>query len=83
VRDLKEEGEHAQRLARRRHLTIIYTKTIKIKYDVNNVIRAPFTWKSDELCNFQAPSICTNVLGLRPMGWSWRRSIQGSIVRFT
>jgi hypothetical protein len=45
------------------------------------IIRAPFTLKSDELCNFlntcrmatplrecKAPSRCTNVLGLRPMG---------------
>jgi hypothetical protein len=60
------------------------------------IVQAPFTWTSDELCNFlnncrmatplrgcQAPSICTNVLKLHPMGWSWRWSIQGSIINFT
>jgi hypothetical protein len=47
------------------------------------VIRAPWLLNSGELCNFlnncrmgsplrgcEAPSTCTNVLGLRPVGWS-------------
>jgi hypothetical protein len=51
--------------------------------------------KSDELCNFfdtcrmgtplrgcKALSICTNVLGLRHMGWSIRWSIRRSIIIF-
>jgi hypothetical protein len=55
-----------------------------------------FYLKWDEFCNFlntcrmatplrecKAPSIFTNELGLRPMGWSWRWSIQGSIITFT
>jgi hypothetical protein len=29
------------------------------------------------------PSICTKVSGLRPMRWSWRWSLQGSIITFT
>jgi hypothetical protein len=31
----------------------------------------------------KALKICTNVSGLRPMGWSVRFSIRGSIVTFT
>ena len=59
-------------------------------------LRAPFTLKSDELCNFldtgpmgtplrgcKALSICTNISGLRTMGWSVRWSIRRSIITFT
>jgi hypothetical protein len=59
------------------------------------LIRAPMHSNVGELCDFlnncwmatplrgcQAPSICTNVLGLRPMGWSVRSSTQGSIITF-
>ena len=58
-------------------------------------VRAPQLLKSGELCNFlincrmatplrgcQAPSICTYVIGLRPVGWSVTWSIQGSKVTF-
>ena len=31
----------------------------------------------------KALSVCTNVFGLRPMGWSVRWSMQGSIITFT
>jgi hypothetical protein len=31
----------------------------------------------------KALSVCTNVLGLRPMGWAVRWSIQGSMITFT
>ena len=31
----------------------------------------------------KALSVCTNVLGLRPMGWTVRWSIQGSMITFT
>jgi len=35
------------------------------------------------LRGFKAQSICTNVLGLRPMGWSVRWSTWGSVISFT
>jgi hypothetical protein len=36
-----------------------------------------------QLRGCKALSVCTNVLGLRPMGWSVRCSIQRSIITFT
>jgi hypothetical protein len=61
-------------------IIIIITSSYSYSSELNNFLDTHRMGTPLRGC--KAPSICTNVLGLRPMGWSVRWQSRGSIITF-